>query len=82
MQQRTSLVQEEQFSVLLKKVRLSAVVSAHSPNALPTQRLDNLCVTHQAQVTRHSLSYKAIFFSSAAIPGETFHCAKRFAFIC
>ena len=42
------------------------------------QRLENLCVTHQAQVTCRGLSYEAIFFSPATIPGETFHCAKRF----
>ena len=57
MRQRMRLVQEAQFYVLLKKVRLSAVVSVHYPNALPTQQLDDLCVTHQAQVTRRSLSY-------------------------
>ena len=48
---------------------------------LLTQRLENLRVTHQSQVTLRGLSYEAIFFSSATVPGETFHCAKRFAVI-
>ena len=55
-----------------------AVVSAHLPNALPTERLYNLRVTHQSQVTRHGLSYEAILFYSATVSGETFHCAKIF----
>ena len=54
------------------------MVSAHFPNALPTQRLENLLETHQSQMTRRGLTYEAVFFSSATIPGETFHCAKRF----
>ena len=62
--------------VLLKKLLPSAVASAHFPNALPKQRLDNLRVTHQAQVTRRGLSYEAIFFSSVTVPWETFHCDK------
>ena len=64
--------------MLLKKLRPSAVVSAYFPNSLPKQRLDNLRVSHQSQVTRRGLSYEAFFFSSATIPGETFNCAKRF----
>ena len=67
-----------QCSVLLKNLRLYAVVSVHFPNALTTQRFDNLCVTHQYQVTHRGLSYEAFFFSSVNIPGETFHCDKRF----
>ena len=57
------------------------VVSAHLPKALSTQRLDNLRVSHQSQVTRGGLLYKAVYFSSVTIPGETFHFAKRFAVI-
>ena len=64
--------------MLLKELRPSAVGSAHFPNALPTQRLDNLRVTHQVQVTCHGLSCEAVLFSSAKIPGETFHCYKIF----
>ena len=64
--------------MLLKKLCSSVVVSAHFPNALPTQKLDNICVTHQSQVTRRGLSYESVFFSSANISWDTFHCAKRF----
>ena len=67
--------------MLFKKLRPYAVVSEHLPNALPTQQLDNLRVTHQYKVTRHGLSYEAILFSSETIPGETFHCAKMFVVI-
>ena len=67
--------------MLPKKLRLSAVVSAHFPNALLKQRLDNFHVTHQSQLTRRGLSYESVFFSSATVPGETFHCAKRFAVV-
>ena len=67
--------------MLLKKLQSSEFVSAHFPNALPIQRLDDLCVTHQAQVTFCGLSYEAIFFSSTTVPGETFHCAKRFTVV-
>ena len=70
--------QGEQCSVLLKKLHPSTVVSAHLPNALPSQRLENLRVAHQAQVTCRGLSYEAVFFSFATVPEETFHCAKRF----
>ena len=38
-------------------------------------------MSHQSQVTRRGLSYEAVFFSSATIPGEIFHFAKRFAFV-
>ena len=62
-------------------MRPSAVVSAHLPNAMPMQRLDNLRVTHPSQVTCHSLSYEAVFLSYETVPGETFHCAKRFAVV-
>ena len=67
--------------MLLKKLCKSAVVIGHFQNALPTQRLDDLRVTHQSQVTCCGLSYKSILFSSATIPGETFHFPKRFAVI-
>ena len=73
MQRRLHLGQVAQCSVLLKKVRLSTVVSAYLPNVLPEQRSENLRVKHQSQVTRCDLSYG----SSATIPGDTFHCAKR-----
>ena len=36
---------------------------------------------HQYQVTSRGLSYEAVFFFSATIPRETFHCAKRFAVV-
>ena len=78
MRRRLRLVQGEQCYVLLKKLHPSAVVSEHFPNALTTQRLDNLYMTHQYQVTRRVLSYEAVFFSSHTAPGETFHCDKRF----
>ena len=81
MQQRMRMSQGAYCSVLPKKLRLSAMVSAHFPNALPTQQLEYLRVSHQSQVTRRGLSYEAVFFSSATIPGETFHCAKRFEFV-
>ena len=64
--------------MLLKKLHPSAVVSMNFPNALTTQRLDNVRVTHQSRVTRHGLSYEAVFFSSATILGENFNCDKRF----
>ena len=57
------------------------MVSAHFQNTLPKQKLENLHVTHQAQVTRRGLSYKSVFLSSATVPKETFHCAKRLAVI-
>ena len=38
-------------------------------------------MTHQAQVTRRSLSYEAVFFSSLAVPEETFHFDKRFVIV-
>ena len=64
--------------MLLNNMCLYTVVGEHFPNTLPTQRLENLRVSHQFQVTRHGLSYKAFFFSYATIPGDTFHCSKRF----
>ena len=77
MWQRLRLGQGAQFSVLLNKLRPSAVAGAHFPNALPTQWFYNLRVTHESQVTHRELSYESFFFSSATVPGETFHCAKR-----
>ena len=38
-------------------------------------------MTHQSQVTRRGLSYEAVLFSSATVPGDTLHCAKRFAVV-
>ena len=67
--------------MLLNKLRQSEVVSAHLPKSLPTQQLENLHVTHQSRVTRRSLSYEAALFSSTNFPGETLHCAKRFAVV-
>ena len=79
MQQQLRLGQREQCYVLFKNLRSSALVSAHLPNALPTQRLENHRVSHQYQVTHRDLSYKAVLFSSATIPRDTLNCAKRFA---
>ena len=81
MQRQISLVQVSQCYVILKNLRPSAVVSAHLPNALPTQRFDDLRVSHKSQVTRRGLSYKELFFYYATIPGYTFHCDKRFAVV-
>ena len=75
------LVQGTQCSVLLKKMCPSSVVSAHLLNALPTQILYDLRVSHQSQVTRRGFSYQVILFSSTTIPRETFHCFKRFTII-
>ena len=58
---------------------MSAVFSEHLPNTLPMQKLENLRVTHQSQVTHRGLSYKSVFLSSMTVPEEIFHCAKRFA---
>ena len=74
-------VQRAKDSVDFKKLRLSTVVSAHFPKVLPTQQLDDLCVSHQSQVTCSSLLCEAVPFSSVTIPGETFHCTKRFAVV-
>ena len=63
--------------MLLKKLRPSAVASAHLPNALLMQRLDDLCVTHQPKMTCINLSYEAVLFSFATVTGETSHCEKR-----
>ena len=48
MQQRLRLVQGSQCYVLLNKLLPSEVVNVQLPNALPMQRLDDLCVTYQA----------------------------------
>ena len=81
MQRWPHMGQGAQCSIILKNMRPSAVVSAYFPNALPTQLLDNLRVTHQDQVTHHGLSCEAIFFSSDNVPGETFRCVKKFTVI-
>ena len=81
MKRRLCLGQGAQFSVLLRNLCPSAVVSVYLPNSLPTQRLDNHHVTHQAQVTCCSLSYEAIFFPSANVPGETLYCANIFVVV-
>ena len=73
------LGQGSQCFVLLKKLHPSAVFSAYFPYALLMQKLDNLCVTHQSQVTRHVLSYGATLFRDCS--GETFHSSKRFAVV-
>ena len=81
MRRRLHMGQGAQCYIQLKKLRPYVVVSAHFPNALPMQRLGNLCVTHQSQVTHCGLSCKAVFFSSVTVPGGTFHCDKRFAVV-
>ena len=78
---RMILGQGAQCFVILNNLRSYTIVSVHLPNPLLMQRLGNLRVTHQSQVTRYGLSYKAFFFSSAIVPMETFHSAKRFAVI-
>ena len=81
MRRRLHLSQGLQCSVLFKKLHLSTVVSAYFPNDLPTQQLENICVTHQSQLTCRGLSYKDVLFYSATVPGENFHCAKIFAVV-
>ena len=81
MQRRLRLGQGEHCSVILNNMHPSAVVSEHFLNALPAQSLDYLCVTHQYQVTRCSLSYESVLFSYANIPEETLHCDKTFAVV-
>ena len=78
MPQGPSLVTEEHCSVLINNLRPSELVSAHLPNALLTQRLGDINVTHQSKVTHRGLSQEAGLFSSTNVPGETFHCSKRF----
>ena len=75
------LGQVSQCYVILKNLHPSAFVNVHSPKALPTQRLENIRVAHQAQVTRCRLSYEAVLFSSATVPGETLHSANMFAVV-
>ena len=48
--------QGAQCYVLLKNLRTYTVVSSHLTNALSTQQLDDLWVSHPSQVTRHVLS--------------------------
>ena len=81
MHRRLHLGQGAQCYVIFKELCPSALVSLHLPNDLPTQRLDNLCVTHQSQVTYRRLSYEAVFFSFATVPGDNIHCIKRIAVI-
>ena len=68
-------------SVLLNYLRPSAVVSEYLQNALLTQRLDSLHMTHQSQVTCSGLSYEAVFFSYKNVTWDDFHCANRFAVV-
>ena len=76
MQQRLRLGQVEQCSMILKNLRPSTLVSAHFPNALPMQQLDDL------RVSCRGLSYAAVLLPSATITKETFHCDNRFGVVC
>jgi len=64
-------------SVLLKFLRPSREVSEKFPNAVPTQRLDDLVAVRFAVVTRGRSSYPAIFFTSPIFPGIQLQAAKK-----
>ena len=80
-QQQLHLGQGAQCYVLLKNMLPSAVVSKHLTNTLSMQRVGNIHVTHQSQLTCHGISYEYVLFSSATFTRETFHCDKRFMFV-
>ena len=67
--------------MILKNLSLNAVVSAHFPNVMTTQQLENICVTNKPQVTCHGLSYEVVYFLSLTVPRETLNCAKRFTVV-
>ena len=81
MQKRLCMDQVAQCYVLLNNLCPSAVASTHFPNALMTQRSDNLRVIHQAQSTRRGLSCESVFFSSANFSKETFHYFRIFTVV-
>ena len=64
-------------SVLLKFLRPSREVSEKFPNAVPTQRLDDLVAVCFAVVTRGRSSYPAIFFTTPTFPGIQLQAAKK-----
>ena len=64
-------------SVLLKFLRPSREVSEKFPNAVPTQRLDDLVAVRFAVVTRGRSSYPAIFFTSPTLPGIQLQAARK-----
>jgi hypothetical protein len=52
-------------------------VSERFPNALPTQRLDDLVAIRFAVVTRGCSSYPTIFFTTPTFPGIQLQAAKK-----
>jgi hypothetical protein len=64
-------------SILLKFLRPSREMSERFPNALPTQRLDDLVAVCFAVFTRGRSSYPAIFFTTPTFPGVELQAAKK-----
>ncbi len=56
-------------SVLLSNLCPSRDVEAAFPNRLAMQRLKDLVAVRHEQITRRSLTYEAIFFTSNSVTG-------------
>ena len=67
-------------SVLVNKIRPSAVVDEHFPNKVPRQRLDDLIAVRREQTTRRGATCEHVYFRSDTIPGEL-HVASRWCVV-
>ncbi len=64
-------------SVLLSRLRPSAIVDTYFPNRHAQKRLQDLVCTKIEDATHGGRTTKSVFFSSPSIPNEELYCSKN-----
>ena len=66
---------QAKFSVLLNKLRPSAVIDAHFPNRKSMKWLKDLIAVRMGKSTHGGRTTKSVFFTSSLVPNEEIYCA-------
>ena len=68
-------------SVLVKNLHLTREVTQRTLNPAPRQRMSDLVVVRQGNITCSGLTCEAIYFTSPLFPDLELHAAKRFTVV-
>ena len=68
-------------SVLLSRLRPSAIVDTYFPNPHVQKRLQDLVCTKIEDATHEGCMTNSVFFSSPSIPNIELYCSKKFCII-
>ncbi len=80
-QSKKRLGRDAKCSVLLSRLRPSAVVNAKFPNRHSQKRLKDLVCIKIEDATHGGHTTKSVFFSSPSIPDEELYCSRKFCVV-